>query len=898
MKSYMINTNSKLIRVEHVAKTLASRAWLLPAVACAALLCLLAGNNLISAAASSDSPEVANRTFTSMPAKDSGISTSRAVKPPMLYPLVQAPPPGPSIQTCADAACGTPQSSFNVGDTVYIKISGISVGGFFPRFVLWGAPDSTIVQSAAVTTDPQNGSLLITSTFTINGRTIDSRGLWQVVILNPFFFFPEATARFTVVDAANPTADIGVASTSVSSSAQVGSNVVFGLQVNNYGPDSSANVQLTDAVPNNTTFVSFSQTSGPAFTCSTNTGLTTCSIASLAAGGVAAFVATYQVNGGTEITNAANISSDTPDQNSLDNSTTATVPVTGGGGGGGTCTLSCPEDISTSANTTENNQRGAHVTFDAAQTSDPDICGAVTATPASGSFFPVGTTVVNVTSASGGGACSFTVTVNDSGTNPPTISCPANVTANADNNCAAVVTLGTPTVTGNNVTIVGVRSDGQPMYNCDCFPNSPDQADDSCNIFGGCSRKNPDLPFSSGVTTVTWQAISHSTPGPYQTPADEEAARTGTASCRQTVTVNDVTPPVITATDQTVSADANCQAAVPDYTNAVTDNCACAANDTSQDCVGQHRIALTQNPAAGTLVGLGPHTIHLTANDGSSNNNGAGNTTTKDITLTVVDTTPPMITCPANITTNTDPGLCSAVVNPGTATATDNCDSNPTVVGTRSDNQPLNAPYPKGTTTITWTATDHASPANQSSCQQTVTVQDHEPPTISCPSNITLESTCPSGAIATYTTPVGMDNCPGAVTTRTAGLASGSVFPIGTTTVTYSVTDASGNGPVSCSFTVTVLTPQQVIQNMINAVNANSSLNGSQKQGLVAKLQAALDAINQGKTNVACNKLADFNSQVSAYISNGTLTSAQGQPLINSSNHVRNTIGCTNNPCT
>jgi hypothetical protein len=44
----------------------------------------------------------------------------------------------------------------------------------------------------------------------------------------------------------------------------------------------------------------------------------------------------------------------------------------------------------------------------------------------------------------------------------------------------------------------------------------------------------------------------------------------------------------------------------------------------------------------------------------------------------------------------------------------------------------LDAPYPKGTTTITWTATDHASPnpPNQSSCQQTITVEDHEAPVI------------------------------------------------------------------------------------------------------------------------------------------------------------------------
>jgi hypothetical protein len=116
----------------------------------------------------------------------------------------------------------------------------------------------------------------------------------------------------------------------------------------------------------------------------------------------------------------------------------------------------------------------------------------------------------------------------------------------------------------------------------------------------------------------------------------------------------------------------------------------------------------------------------------------------------------------------------------------------------------LNATYPKGTTTITWTATDHASPANQSSCVQTITVEDHEPPTISCQADIIADfDPAVNGAVVTYTTPVGVDNCPGAITTRTTGLASGSTFPTGTTTNTFVVTDASGN-TASCSFKVTV----------------------------------------------------------------------------------------------
>src|SRR5205085_216348 len=146
------------------------------------------------------------------------------------------------------------------------------------------------------------------------------------------------------------------------------------------------------------------------------------------------------------------------------------------------------------------------------------------------------------------------------------------------------------------------------------------------------------------------------------------------ASCTQTVTVNDITPPVIAATDQTISADANCQAVVPDYSNTVSDNCACASSDTSDACAGHPHITYTQDPAAGTLVGLGPHTVHITANDGSSNNNGAGNTSTKDVTFTVNDTTPPTVTCPAPSSASADANCQAAVpdVTSG-ATASDNC---------------------------------------------------------------------------------------------------------------------------------------------------------------------------------------------------------------------------------
>jgi uncharacterized repeat protein (TIGR01451 family) len=158
------------------------------------------------------------------------------------------------------------------------------------------------------------------------------------------------------------------------------------------------------------------------------------------------------------------------------------------------------------------------------------------------------------------------------------------------------------------------------------------------------------------------------------------------------------------------------------------------------------------------------------------------------------DTNPPTISCPTNTTRANDPGQCSALVT-YTATATDD---RPGV--TFTCNPPSGSVFPKGTTTVTCTAIDAAG--NRSTCSFTVTVTDTERPTIVCPTNITLvAATGQCGAVVNYATPTATDNCPGV--TVTCSPPSGSFFPVGTTTVTCTASDASGNS-ATCSFTVTV----------------------------------------------------------------------------------------------
>ena len=79
-----------------------------------------------------------------------------------------------------------------------------------------------------------------------------------------------------------------------------------------------------------------------------------------------------------------------------------------------TCTITCPENIVAKA---DSGKGGTYVQFPAAISSGN--CGQLSYTPASGSFFKIGSTSVIVTSASGQ-RCSFTVTITDN--EPPALS--------------------------------------------------------------------------------------------------------------------------------------------------------------------------------------------------------------------------------------------------------------------------------------------------------------------------------------------------------------------------------------------------------------------------------------------------------------------------------------------
>lgn len=569
---------------------------------------------------------------------------------------------------------------------------------------------------------------------------------------------------------------------------------------------------------------------------------------------------------------------------------------------GAACILNCSGDITEAAPA---NQCNAVVNYSAPSTTGS--CGTVTCTPSSGSSFPVGTTVVTCTS-SQGPTCDFTVTVTAPAA-PTIVTCASNKAVPVDANCEGVIPnlLSEVTTTGCNVTtsqspaagsVVGagiyivvitaentageatcsatVTVDTTPPV-ITCPAGTSASANSNCqapvpNVVGGVTAS--DNCTDAGSLTITQNPAAGTlvSVGATTITVTVKDDANNTATCTTTFTVTDATPPTALCKNITVplDADGNASITAAQVDNGSSDNCGITSR--------------TVSPSTFTCANKGSNTVTLTVTDPS------GNSSSCQSTVTVVDNTPPTVSCPANIARSNDAGQCSAVVIYATPTPSDNCPG-----ATAGCFPTSGSVFPKGTTIVNCTATDASN--NTSSCSFTVTVNDTQPPTITCPANQTLEPTCPTGAVATYTAPVGTDNCPGATTVRTGGPASGSVFPIGTTTVTYTVTDSATNS-TSCSFTVTVLTVQATIQNMITSVQAlQPPLSGQQVQGLSSKLQAALDAVNTNKTNVACNKLADFISQLSGFISNGTLTSAQGQPLLNSAAHVRNTLGCTTLGC-
>jgi gliding motility-associated-like protein len=278
---------------------------------------------------------------------------------------------------------------------------------------------------------------------------------------------------------------------------------------------------------------------------------------------------------------------------------------------------------------------------------------------------------------------------------------------------------------------------------------------DNCSV--ASITNDAPATFALGTTTVTWTVTDGS-------------GNVKTAT--QTVTVIDNTNPTITPpTNVIVNANSACAAFnVALGTPVTADNCSIAQ--------------LTNN--APTVFPLGTTTVTWTVKDGS------GNTTTATQTVTVNDVVLPTIVPPANLAVTTNTGCTATGVVLGNPITADNCS-----VATVTNNAPV--AFPLGNTTVTWTVTDGSG--NVKTATQLVTVTDVTLPTITAPANITLNAnaSCVATGVA-LGTPVTADNCTVASVTNNAP----ATFALGTTTITWTVTDGSGNVKTATQ-TVTVV---------------------------------------------------------------------------------------------
>jgi hypothetical protein len=166
------------------------------------------------------------------------------------------------------------------------------------------------------------------------------------------------------------------------------------------------------------------------------------------------------------------------------------------------------------------------------------------------------------------------------------------------------------------------------------------------------------------------------------------------------------------------------------------------------------------------------------------------------------------ITPPGALVLPSDPGSCTRArggVDLGLATVAGNCEA----VSVSNDAPEV---FPIGTTLVTWTASEAAhAPVTAT---QEITVIDEQIPTLDPPASLQVTSgpgiePCADVLVAVSTEQIGSataaDNCPG-VTVSLSGVPEGNLFPLGTTTLTWTATDAAGHH-ASATQEVTVACP-------------------------------------------------------------------------------------------
>jgi hypothetical protein len=397
-----------------------------------------------------------------------------------------------------------------------------------------------------------------------------------------------------------------------------------------------------------------------------------------------------------------------------------------------------------------------------------------------GQTFNVGLTTVTYTIADASGntaSCSFRVTIHDQ-RKPEFYVCPRDTTVNAeDGKCTASLILQGPDVWDPCNEYVSIIND------------SPYRT----------SLTNASGTYPVGITIVTWTIT-------------DESGNVNT--CRQVVTVLDNQPPSITCPSHVTAIAEPPLCEVPAIVvdePVLSDNC-----ETASLVLTWVKTGATNGTGTGlvnnTTFEVGLTTVTYTVTDSG------GNSVSCSFTVRVNDRVPPVfILCPPDITLDAAPGDCKIAVTVPPPQVTDPCDEIVSVANDspyRTSLTDASGTYPAGVHTITWTITDESG--NTNTCRQIITIIDNQPPTITCPPNVTALATPPLCEVPAIDVenPVIDDNCDianlvltwvktGATQGTGTGLVNNTMFEVGLTTVTYTVTDAAGNS-ASCSFSVRV----------------------------------------------------------------------------------------------
>jgi len=365
---------------------------------------------------------------------------------------------------------------------------------------------------------------------------------------------------------------------------------------------------------------------------------------------------------------------------------------------------------------------------------------------------------------------------------------PAATTLFTGTNSPIVITYTAQDALGNSSTCtfnVNISDTTAPIVT-GCAPDTAISADANCEYimgdFTGFITATDNCTTVGGQTQDIAIGTTLAAGGPYPVVLSITDDFNNTSTCSFNITVVDNTAPVINCPNNPdVAADNNCDYLIPSYdtTLNITDECS--------------SFTYSQSVASGTtLSGIGTtQAISIFVTDL------AGNSNSCSFTITVVDTLAPTITCPSDQTLDID-GLCQYILPDfsGLVTVSDFCDPSPSIFqnpGTGVTMDSINV--------ITMSAQDASG--NIATCTFNVIPNDTVAPTIICPSN---DSSCNS--IITYTTPIGSDDCGSAITSQTdvTGFTSGDSFPVGTTTLEFTVTDLVGN-TATCTFDLKVFDP-------------------------------------------------------------------------------------------